>query len=89
MLTKLEPLGDKLIIELKKPDEVTESGIIIPGNATDKPTEGTVLAIGDDDKLRVKVGDQVLFSKYSGTELEYEGKSMMIMSQRDILAIIR
>jgi len=89
MLTKLVPLDEKLVVEIKEADQVSPGGVLLPGNATDKPTEGTVLAVGDSLDMKVKVGDQVMFSKYSGVEVGFEGKDLMVMSQKDILAIIR
>ena len=69
----------------------TASGIIIPDNAKEKPQKAKVIAVGDgtkDYKLTVKVGDTVLYGKYSGTELKYEGKDYLIMSEKDILAVV-
>jgi chaperonin GroES len=72
-------------------EEKTASGIIIPDSAKEKPQRGTVVAVGPgtkDEKMEVKVGDSVLYGKYSGTELNYDGKDFLMMKQSDILAII-
>jgi len=93
----IKPLGDKVLV---KPAEATENktagGIIIPDTAKEKPVEGKIVAAGpgrtDENgkviPMNVKVGDKVLYSKYGGTELKYEGESYLIMSEMDILAII-
>jgi len=88
----IKPLADKVIV---KPDEVSESqstgGIIIPDTAKEKPQRGEVVALGpgegEDSPMHVKVGDKVLYSKYGGTELEYEGETYLIMSESEIYAI--
>ena len=94
---KIKPLADRVIV---KPSDVDESkstgGIIIPDTAKEKPQEGKIVAVGpgklDENgksiKMNVKVGDKVLYSKYGGTELKYEGEDYLIMSESDILAII-
>jgi len=93
---KIKPLADKVIV---KPDEVAETktagGIIIPDTAKEKPQKGEVVAVGpgrtDENgniiKMNVKVGDKVLYSKYGGNELEYEGEKYLIMSESDIYAV--
>ena len=94
---KLKPLADRVLVEPSTVEESTSSGgIIIPDTAKEKPQEGKVAAIGpgktDENgkpiKMNVKVGDKVLYSKYGGTELKYDGKEYLIMSESDILAII-
>ena len=93
----IKPLGDRVLIKLLASEEVTKSGIVIPDTAKEKPQEGEVLAVGpgrllDDGKrapMDVKVGDIVLFAKYSGTEIKHEGQEYMILSgDRDILGIV-
>ena len=95
--TKLKPLGSRVVIKALDREEVTKSGILIPDTAKEKPQEGEVLAVGpgrfDDDgdkriPLDVKVGDTVLYSKYGGTEVKYSGEEYLILSARDVLAII-
>ena len=94
---KLKPLADRVLVEPSTVEESTSSGgIIIPDTAKEKPQEGKVAAIGpgktDENgkpiKMNVKVGDKVLYSKYGGTELKYDGIEYLIMSESDILAII-
>ena len=93
----IKPLGDRVLIKLLASEEVTKSGIVIPDTAKEKPQEGEVLAVGpgrllDDGKrstMEVKVGDIVLFAKYSGTEFKRDGEDYMILNaDRDILAIV-
>ncbi len=92
----LKPLGDKVIVQKLEPQEKTAGGIIIPGNAQEKPQEAKVIAVGPgltDDKgqrkpLDVKEGDHVLFAKYSGTEVKLESEEYLILSEKDILAIV-
>ena len=87
----VKPLADRVLVEPAKAETTTASGIIIPDTAQEKPQKGTIVAVGDgkkDESLTVKVGDTVLYGKYSGTELKYEGKDYMIMRESDILAII-
>ena len=87
----VKPLADRVLVEPALAETTTASGIIIPDTAQEKPQKGKVLAIGNgkkDEPLTVKVGDTVLYGKYSGTELKFEGKDYMIMRESDILAII-
>ena len=87
----VKPLADRVIVEPAEAETTTASGIIIPDTAQEKPQKGTIVAVGDgkkDEPLTVKVGDTVLYGKYSGTELKYEDKDYMIMRESDILAII-
>ena len=91
MALKIKPLADRVLIEPMAAETKTASGIIIPDTAQEKPQKGTIVAVGDgkkDEPLTVKVGDTVLYGKYSGTELKFEGKDYMIMRESDILAII-
>lgn len=88
---KLKPIEDRLVIELK--DDVVEKnvgGIIIPDTAKDKPNIGEVVAVGTDEDLQkiIKEGDKVIYAKYSGTEIEMEGKKYLIVSKSDVLAIV-
>ena len=92
----LRPLGDRVIIELIEAEETTSSGIVLPGTAQEKPQEGNVIAVGNGlirengsrTELDVKEGDRVIFSKYAGSELKYEGKEYLILRENDILAVI-
>ena len=87
----IKPLADRVVVEPASAETTTASGIIIPDTAQEKPQKGKVVAIGNgkkDEPLPVKVGDTILYGKYSGSELKYEGKDLMIMRESDILAII-
>ncbi|TVQ77065.1 MAG: co-chaperone GroES [Flavobacteriales bacterium] len=88
---KIRPLADRVLVEPAAAETTTASGIIIPDTAQEKPQKGTVVAVGNgkpDEPLTVKVGDEVLYGKYSGTELRLEGKEYLIMRESDIYAII-
>ena len=87
----VKPLADRVLIEPAAAEEKTASGIFIPDTAKEKPQRGTVVAVGTgkkDEALTVKVGDTVLYGKYSGTELTIEGKDYLIMKESDIFAIV-
>lgn len=96
MFFLLKPLGDRVIIELVQSEEKTASGIVLPDTAKEKPQEGKVVAVGagtvlDNGErvaLEVAVGDRIIFSKYAGTEVKYEGTEYLILRESDILAII-
>ncbi|GAF66688.1 co-chaperone GroES [Alkalihalobacillus trypoxylicola] len=92
----LKPLGDRIVIEQVETEEKTASGIVLPDSAKEKPQEGKVVAVGagrvtDNGEriaLEVKEGDSIIFSKYAGTELKYDGKEYLILRESDILAVI-
>ncbi|MGG8496459.1 co-chaperone GroES [Tenacibaculum sp. TC6] len=87
----IKPLADRVLVEPAAAETTTASGIIIPDNAKEKPQKGTIVAVGTgkkDEPLTVNVGDTVLYGKYSGTELKFEGKDYLIMRESDIFAII-
>lgn len=87
----IRPLADRVLVEPAPAETTTASGIIIPDTAQEKPQKGTVVAIGNgkvDEPLTVKVGETVLYGKYAGTELKFEGKDYLIMRESDILAIL-
>jgi chaperonin GroES len=87
----IKPLADRVIIKPVEAEQKTVSGIIIPDSAKEKPLQGEVLAIGNgtkDEEMVVAVGNKVLFGKYAGTELEWEGEKYLIMRQSDILAVL-
>jgi chaperonin GroES len=94
--TVLKPLEDRIVVQPLEAEQVTASGLVIPDTAKEKPQEGKVLAVGPgrfDDKgarvpVDVKVGDVVLYSKYGGTEVKYSGEEYLVLSARDVLAII-
>lgn len=87
----IRPLADRVLIEPTAAEEVTLGGIIIPDSAKEKPLRGKVLAVGNgtkDEEMVLKVGDEVLYGKYAGTEIEYEGTKYIMMRQSDVLAVI-
>ncbi len=94
--TKLRPLGDRVVIQPTPREEMTKSGIVLPDTAKEKPQEGKVIAAGpgrltDEGKrepMDVKEGDTVLYAKYAGTEFKIEGDELLIVSQKDILAVV-
>ena len=91
MALKIKPLSDRVLVEPQEAETKTSSGIYIPDSAKEKPQQGKVVAVGKgkkDHEMTVKVGDTVLYGKYSGSELKYEGKDYLIMREDDILAII-
>lgn len=91
----IKPLGDRVVIELVEQEEKTASGIVLPDSAKEKPQEGKVIAVGsgriengEKVALEVKEGDRIIFSKFAGTEVKYEGKEYLILRENDILAIV-
>ncbi|MGG3467331.1 co-chaperone GroES [Neobacillus pocheonensis] len=92
----LRPLGDRIVIELVESEEKTASGIVLPDSAKEKPQEGKVVAVGtgrvlesgERVALEVAVGDRIIFSKYAGTEVKYEGVEYLILRENDILAVL-
>jgi chaperonin GroES len=91
----IKPLGDRIIIKVIESEETTKSGIVLPGTAKEKPMQGEVLAVGSGEMvdgkkipLELKVGDKVIYSKYSGTEVKMYGNEYLIVRQSDILAVI-
>ena len=91
MALNIKPLSDRVLVEPAAAETQTASGIYIPETAKEKPQKGTVVAVGGgkkDHPMTVKVGDSVLYGKYSGTELKLEGKDYLMMREDDILAIV-
>jgi chaperonin GroES len=94
--SKLQPLGDRVVVKPTPREEMTKSGIVLPDTAKEKPQEGEIIAVGpgafDNDGKRmamdVKVGQKVLYGKYAGTEFKVEDDELLIISQKDILAIV-
>ena len=87
----IKPLADRVLVEPSEAETKTSSGIIIPDSAKEKPQKGVVVAVGSgtkDNPITVKVGDTVLYGKYSGTELKFESNDYLIMRESDILAIV-
>ena len=93
----LKPLQDKVIVQKLEPEEKTSGGILLPDSAKEKPQEGKVIAVGPgmvDDKgqrkpMDVKEGEHILFAKYSGTDIKLDGQEYLILSERDILAVVK
>jgi chaperonin GroES len=93
---KLKPLGDRLIVKAVEEEETTASGIVLPDTAKEKPQRGKVLAVGDgkvaDDGKRVPIdvsdGDEVLYSKYGGTEITVDGEDLLVLRESDVLAVV-
>ncbi len=96
MALNLKPLGGRVVIEPIEQEEVLASGIVLPETAKEKPQKGIVLSIGPGERdeegkripMDVKVGDTILFAKYSGTEIKIDNKKLLILSERDLLAIV-
>ena len=94
--TKLKPLGSRVVIKALEREEMTKSGIVLPDTAKEKPQEGKVLAVGPGDRdedgkripVELKEGDRVLFQKYAGTEFKLDDEELLILSEKDILAIV-
>ena len=91
----IRPLGDRVVIKKLEAEETTKSGIVLPGTAKEKPQEAEVVAVGPggivdgkEVKMEVKAGDKVLISKYSGTEVKFNGEEYTIVKQDDILAVV-
>ena len=93
---KIKPLGDRVIVKAKEAEETTKGGIILPDTAKEKPMEGEVIAIGSGTRLEdgkvipldVKVGDRILFGKWSGTEVKFSGEEYLVMKESDIMGIV-
>jgi len=95
MAIAIKPLEDRIVVQANAAEQTTASGLVIPDTAKEKPQEGTVLAVGpgrfEDGQrlpLDVKVGDTVIYSKYGGTEVKYNGEEYLILSARDVLAVL-
>lgn len=91
MKVNIKPLADRVLVAPAEAEQKTAGGIIIPDTAKEKPQKGTVVAVGPgkkDEPMTVKVGDTVIYGKYSGTEMQFEGENYLIMKESDIYAII-
>ena len=90
-MSKIQPLADRVLVKPAAAEEKTVGGIIIPDSAKEKPLRGEVLAVGEgtkDEAMILKAGDQVLYGKYAGTEVEIEGTKYLIMRQSDVVAVL-
>lgn len=88
---KIKPLADRVLVESSSAEEKTAGGLIIPDTAKEKPQKGVIVAVGpgtSDQKMTVKVGDVVIYGKYSGTEISFDGTDYLIMKESDIYAIV-
>ena len=89
---KLAPLADRVVLKQLVAEETTASGIVLPGQAQEKPQVAEVVAVGPgtkEEKMELKVKDQVVFSKYAGTEVKIDGEDLIIIKQQDILAVVK
>lgn len=91
----IKPLGDRVVIKRVEAEETTKSGIVLPGSAKEQPQLAEIMAVGPggivegkEVKMEVKVGDKVIFSKYAGTEVKFDGEEYTVLRQNDILAIV-
>lgn len=91
----IKPLGDRVVIKKVEAEETTKSGIVLPGSAKEQPQMAEIMAVGPggivdgkEVKMEVKVGDKVIFSKYAGTEVKFDGEEYTVLRQNDILAIV-
>lgn len=87
----IKPLGNRVVIKRVEAEEKTASGIVLPGQAKEKPQMAEIVAVGpgtEDEKMEVKVGDTVIFSQYAGTEIKYQGEEYTILTQKDVLAVV-
>jgi len=87
--TKLEPLGARVLLRFVEQEAKTSAGLLLPESAKEKPQIGEVIAIGDDEEIKVKVGQKVLFPKYTGTDIKLDGVDHVIMDAADLLAIFK
>lgn len=93
---KLKPLGDRIVVQAAPQEEKTKGGLVLPDTVKEKPVEGIVVAVGDGKILEngerqpmdVKVNDKIIYSKYSGTEVKLDGEEYLILSERDVLAVV-
>lgn len=83
------PLGDRILVKMEKEEEKTKGGLFIPETAQEKTQIATVIAIGDDEEISVKVNDRVMFDKYAGTQIKIDGDDHLILSASDVLAIVK
>jgi chaperonin GroES len=86
---KIQPLGENVLVEPAKSDTQTASGIVLPDTSEEKPQEGLVVAIGDDKKIKVKPGQKIIYSKYSGNEIKVGEKEYLLVKNEDILAVVK
>jgi chaperonin GroES len=85
----IEPLGYRILVRPLEQESKTASGLLLPETAQEKPQTGEIVAVGDDEEIKLKVGDKILFAKYSGTEFKYNGVDYILFEEADILARIK
>lgn len=85
---KFKPLGDRALAQIIEREEKTESGIVLPDTAKEKPQTADIVAVGDGEEVKVKQGDTIVFAKYAGTEIKLDGEDYMILDAEDILGIV-
>lgn len=93
----IEPLADRIVVKRLEPEEKTAGGIVLPETAKEKPKEGKIIAVGpgkildsgETSKMQLKKGDRVIFASYAGTEVEVDGEEYLIMSEEDVLAVVK
>ncbi len=84
----IRPLGENVLVQATLPETKTAMGIYLPETAGEKPQQGKVIAIGDSEKIKVKVGEKVIYARYGGTEVDIDGEAYLIITQKDILAVV-
>ena len=84
----VKPLGDRILVKMEKEEEKTSSGLYIPETAQEKTQIGVVVAVGDDEEIKVKNGDRVMYDKYSGTTIKIDSEDHLILSMGDVLAVV-
>ncbi len=89
MSETVQPLGARVLVKLIEEESYTPSGLVLPDTAKDKPQRGEVVAVGDDEEIKVAVGDRVFFARYTGTELRLENRDYLILEAADLLAVLR
>jgi chaperonin GroES len=89
MSETVQPLGARVLVQLIEEESYTPSGLVLPDTAKDKPQRGEVVAVGDDEEIKVAVGDRVFFARYTGTELRLENRDYLILEAADLLAVLR
>lgn len=86
---KIKPLGDRVLVKIKEGEEKTAGGLYIPQTAQEKTQEGIVLAVGDDESIKVKAKDRIIYDKYAGSTIKVDGEEQLIVKMADILAVIQ
>jgi len=85
---KIKPLADRILVKVKLEDEKTSGGLFIPQTAQEKTQQGTVLAVGDSEEIKVKVKDNIIYDKYAGTTIKIDGEEQLILKAQDVLAVV-